>query len=121
MEGYECDFCLVVCCVEEFLKLIGIGDICFFGLELEFFFFDDVCFYIDMVGFFYKIDFFEVKWNFGEEFEGGNMVYCFGVKGGYFLVLLVDFVYDICVVMCLVMEEMGFVIEVYYYEVVIVG
>lgn len=69
----------------------------------------------------FKIFFEQVFWNIDVDIEFGNKGYCLGVKGGYFLVLLVDYDYEICIVMCNVLEEMGLVVEVYYYEVVIVG
>lgn len=60
-------------------------------------------------------------WNINCKYENGNNVFCLLKKGGYCVVVLIDIVYDICLEMCLIMEEMGLVIEVYYYEVVIVG
>lgn len=69
---------------------MGIVDIVFVGLELEFFLFDDVKFVINMFGLFFKIDDVEVVWNIGIEYEDGNKGYCLGVKGGYFLVVFVD-------------------------------
>lgn len=69
---------------------IGIVDIVFVGLEFEFFLFDDVKYSNDMFGVLFKIDDVEVVWNIGVDIEGGNKGYCLGVKGGYFLVVLVD-------------------------------
>lgn len=57
-----------------------------------------------MSGFMYFIFFEEVVWVFYEEFDCVNIGYCFGVKGGYFFVFFVDLLYDLCVVMCFVME-----------------
>jgi len=63
----------------------------------------------------------EAKWNSGEEFEGGNMAHRPGVKGGYFPVPPVDSAHDIRAAMCLVMEEMGLVIEAHHHEVATAG
>lgn len=117
-KGYECDLCLFVKCVEVYLKSMGIGDMVYFGLELEFFIFDLVQWNMDMLGCFVKINLEEVLWLVGKEFEGGNMGYCLGMKGGYFLVVLVDMFQDMCLEMCLLFEQFGILVEVYYYEVV---
>ncbi|WP_269518889.1 glutamate--ammonia ligase [Alteromonas sp. BMJM2] len=121
MEGYERDPRSVARRAEEYLKSTGIGDTVFFGPEPEFFLFDDVRFHTDMAGSFYKIDSSEAKWNSGEEFEGGNMAHRPGVKGGYFPVPPVDSAHDIRAAMCMVMEEMGLVIEAHHHEVATAG
>lgn len=43
-EWYNCDFCIIVVKVVEYFCGIGIVDIVYFGFEVEFFFFDDICF-----------------------------------------------------------------------------
>ena len=121
MEGYERDPRSVARRAEEYLKSTGIGDTVFFGPEPEFFLFDDVKFHTDMAGSFYKIDAAEAKWNSGADFEGGNMGHRPGVKGGYFPVPPVDSAHDIRAAMCLVMEEMGLVIEAHHHEVATAG
>ena len=121
MEGYDRDPRSVAKRAEEYLKSTGIGDTVLMGPEPEFFLFDDVRFHTDMSGSFYKIDAAEAKWNSGKDFEGGNLAHRPGVKGGYFPVAPVDSAVDIRAAMCLVMEEMGLVIEAHHHEVATAG
>jgi len=121
MLGYDRDPRSVARRAEEYMRSTGIADTAFFGPEPEFFLFDDVRFSSDMSGCFYSIDSEEAKWNSGKVYEEGNIGHRPGVKGGYFPVAPVDSFQDVRSAMCLVMEEMGLVVEAHHHEVATAG
>ncbi|HAT41748.1 MAG TPA: type I glutamate--ammonia ligase, partial [Rheinheimera sp.] len=87
----------------------------------EWFMFDDVRFKNDMSGSFFKVDSSEAAWNSDAEYEDGNKAHRPGVKGGYFPVPPVDQHHDIRSAMCMVLEEMGQVVEAHHHEVATAG
>ncbi len=121
MQGYERCPRSIAKRAEEYLKSTGIADTVLFGPEPEWFMFDDVRFKNDMSGAFFKIDSSEAAWNSDAEYEDGNKAHRPGVKGGYFPVPPVDQHHDIRSAMCMVLEEMGQVVEAHHHEVATAG
>jgi glutamine synthetase len=102
---------------EAFVKSSGAGDTVYVGPEAEFFLFDDVKFYDGYDGNGFRIDDVELPTNTNKEYEGGNMGYRPGVKGGYFPVAPVDSCVDIRGEMVSTMIEMGLPCDKHHHEV----
>jgi glutamine synthetase len=116
-KGYDRDPRSIAKRAEAYLKGTGLGDTAYFGPEPEFFIFDGVRWGDNMKGCFVKIDSEEAPWSSAAEIEGGNTGHRPGKKGGYFPVAPVDTFQDMRSEMCLILESMGFPVEVHHHEV----
>lgn len=116
-EPYSRDPRNIAAKAEAYLKSTGIADTAFFGAEAEFYVFDDIRFETNAHSSFYYIDSVEAAWNTGRVEEGGNKGYKTRYKGGYFPVPPVDHFADLRDKICLVMDEVGLLVERSHHEV----
>ncbi|GJJ80458.1 glutamine synthetase [Pasteurella canis] len=121
MQSYDRDPRSIAIRAENYMRSTGIADEAFVGPEPEFFLFDDVRFDVSMHRNSYSVDDIEASWNSNKRYEDGNNGYRPSKKGGYCAVAPIDSAQDIRSEMCLILEEMGLVIEAHHHEVATAG
>ncbi|UAY77765.1 type I glutamate--ammonia ligase [Pasteurella canis] len=121
MQSYDRDPRSIAIRAENYMRSTGIADDAFVGPEPEFFLFDDVRFDVSMHRNSYSVDDIEASWNSNKRYEDGNNGYRPSKKGGYCAVAPIDSAQDIRSEMCLILEEMGLVIEAHHHEVATAG
>lgn len=117
MLAYERDPRSLARRAQEYLKSTGIADVCYVGPEPEFFIFDSVRWKIDMNSAFYEVDSEEAAWNCQTQYPNGNFGHRPRVKGGYFPVPPVDSSQDLRSAMCMILTDMGLIVETHHHEV----
>ncbi len=109
---------------EAFLKSTGLGDVSYWGPELEFFIFDSARFDQNSHSSYYFVDSEEGVWNSGKEKSlngNSNLGYRPRYKEGYFPAPPFDTMTDIRSEASLLMERFGIVVEKHHHEVATAG
>lgn len=106
----------------DYLRATKIGDVAYFGPELEFFIFDDVRYNVGMNGSIATIDSYEGPYNTAKKYDsiGGNSAnlgHRPKLKGGYFPVPPVDSLNDIRGEMINILKEIGLTPSLHHHEV----
>ena len=107
---------------ENYLKSSGVGDVSYWGPELEFFVFDSVEFFQNENEAYFKVDSDEGIWNSGSKYmideETPNIGQRPGYKGGYFPAAPIDTHHDMRSEMVRIMiETFGIEVEKHHHEV----
>ncbi len=110
---------------ENYLKSSGIGDVSYWGPELEFFVFDKASYEVSPNQSHYDVDSEEAIWNSGRmrtiDGQGLNLGHKIRHKHGYFPVPPLDTLTELRSEMCESMENFGIVIEKHHHEVATAG
>ncbi len=115
-EGYTRDPRFIAQKAEAYLKSTGLADTAYFGVEPEFFIFDDVRYASTANESFYSVDSVEGTWNTGRE-EFPNLGYKPRHKEGYFPCAPTDSSVDLRNEMVEVLQSVGMTIEAVHHEV----
>lgn len=100
----------------DYMRTTGIADKAYFGPELEFFIFDQVC-YDQGINFgHYRVDSREGVWRRGLD-EPDNLGNQLRAKEGYFPVPPADTMHNLRSEMCMVLEQCGIKVETHHHEV----
>ena len=101
---------------EQLIRSLGIGDRALFGLEIEFYVFDDVRYDQSTQHGFYFVDSEQAFWNTGES-RGQNLGHRAGRKGGYFAAPPVDAHNNLRSKIAQVLRSFGLRPELHHHEV----
>jgi glutamine synthetase len=101
---------------ESYLESTGIGDVCYFGPELEHFIFDDVRYDQGTNYGYYEIDAVEANWNVAKRDRPG-LGHRLRPKEGYFPVPPSDALQDARTEIVLRLQEIGIAVEAHHHEV----
>ena len=115
-QSYERDPRYIAQKAEVYLKSTGIGDVSYWGPEIEFYIFDSVRFDQDYNQGFYHVDSEEGFWNSGDS-RSPNLGYKPRYKEGYFPVAPMDHMHNIRSEMVKTLHEVGIPVEVHHHEV----
>ena len=115
-QSYERDPRYIAQKAELHLKSTGIGDVSYWGPEIEFYIFDSVRFDQDYNQGFYHVDSEEGFWNSGDS-RSPNLGYKPRYKEGYFPVAPMDHMHNIRSEMVKTLHEVGIPVEVHHHEV----
>ena len=102
---------------EAYMQYTGVGDIAYFGPELEFFVFDSVRFSTEANDMGYRLDSEEGPYNDNTFYEEGNLAHRPRPKGGYFPVPPIDRSSELRGEMLTTMANMGVPIDKHHHEV----
>ncbi|HJN59357.1 MAG TPA: type I glutamate--ammonia ligase [Dehalococcoidia bacterium] len=124
--NYSRDSRYVTIKAENYLKSSGVGDVSYWGPELEFFVFDSVEFFQNENEAYFKVDSDEGIWNSGSKYmideETPNIGQRPGYKGGYFPAAPIDTHHDMRSEMVRIMiETFGIEVEKHHHEVATAG
>ena len=120
-ERYTRDPRYVATKAEDFLKSSGLGDVSYWGPEMEFFIFDGLSFDQDAHSGYYFVESAEGIWNSGGNGEGPNLAYRPRHKEGYFPVPPTDTLQDLRSEIVMTMMDLGVSMEVHHHEVATAG
>jgi glutamine synthetase len=101
---------------EAYLKSTGIGDVAYFGPELEFFVFNEVRYDQGTNYAYHEIEAVEANWNTGRR-EGPGFGHKLRPKEGYFPVPPADALQDARTQMVSLLERIGIPVEAHHHEV----
>ena len=115
-QSYSRDVRYIAQKAENYLKGTTIGDVSYFGPELEHFVFNEVRYDQSTNYGYYEIDAVEANWNAGNK-NGPSLGHKLRPKEGYFPVPPADQLQDARTAMVSILQDLGVVVEAHHHEV----